>query len=185
LAFKLQTKLPGVRLLFLERRSMKSIKNVLVPTDLSDLSIAAMEYAASLAEVYRARIYLLYVIEAEPNLAFPPTSEYSRAIAGEIEGEAKKQLHKFVYWKLKDLGNVVEVVRQGKPHVEIPRFAQENGIDLIVMATHGRTGLAHVLMGSVAERVVRTSSVPVMTVKPRELQPPILTELDVEEELHL
>ena len=58
------------------------------------------------------------------------------------------------------------VVRRGMPAEEIKRFAQEEGIDLIVMASHGRTGLRHMVMGSVAERVVRLCSVPVLTVKP-------------------
>lgn len=164
---------------------MKAIRKILVPTDLSDLSIAAVEYAASLAEMCGAKIYMLYVVDGEPNLAFPAIDRYSETILRDSEEEGKKQLHRFVYWKLKEIGNVIEVVRVGKAHVEIPRFAAEAGIDLIVMATHGRTGLAHVLMGSVAEKVVRTSSVPVMTVKPRELQNTLVTEKDVEEELHL
>lgn len=141
---------------------MKAIKKILVSTDLSDFSIPAMDYAASLAEVHGATIHLLYVIESEPNLAFPPGTAHPEKVARELEDKAKKDLHNFAYWRLKDVGNMVEVVRHGKPHEEIPRFAKENGIDLIVMTTHGRTGLAQVLSGSVADKVIRISSFPVL-----------------------
>jgi universal stress protein A len=164
---------------------MRTITKILVPTDLSDFSIAAVEYAASLADLFGARIYMLYVIEGEPNIPFPPVEWSSGADRGTADEQGRKDLHRFVYWKLKELGNVIEVVRSGRAHVEIPRFAVEAGIDLIVMATHGRTGLSHVLMGSVAEKVVRTSPVPVMTIKPKELQAALVTEKDIEEELHL
>ena len=164
---------------------MKTIKKILVPTDLSDFSIAAVEYATSIAEMFEAQVYMLYVIDGEQNVAFPMVDRYSETILKDDEEKAKDQLHKFVYWKLREFGNVIEVVRRGKAYTEIPRFAEEEGIDLIVMATHGRTGLAHVLLGSVAEKVVRTSSVPVTTVKPREFQKPLITEEDVEEDLHL
>ena len=164
---------------------MKAIKKILVPTDLSEFSLAAVEYAASLAEMYGAKIYMLYVTDGEPNLAFPTVDRHSETIPRDSEGEAKKQLHHFVYGNVIQVRNVPEIVRVGKAQVEIPRFATEAGIDLIVMATHGRTGFAHVLMGSVAEKVVRTSSVPVMTIKPRELQSVLVTEEDIEKDLHL
>jgi universal stress protein A len=164
---------------------MKTIKKILVPTDLSEISIAAVDYAASLAETYGAKIYMLYVIEREPSHSLPPAEDYPEASAVAAEEEGKRNLHRFVYWKLKEIRGVVEIVRVGKPETEIPRFAEEEGIDLIVMATHGRTGLAHVLMGSVAERVVRTSLVPVMTVKPESFQHYLVTEKDIEEDLHL
>lgn len=164
---------------------MRTIKKILVPTDLSELSVAAVEYAASLAEKYDARIYLLYVIEGQPSKGLPPDGGYSEAGPAASVEEGKKELHRFVDWKAKEIGDVVEVAQAGKPETEICRFAKEEGIDLIVMATHGRTGLAHVLMGSVAERVVRTSGVPVMTVKPAGFQSYLVTEKDIEEDLHL
>jgi len=80
---------------------------------------------------------------------------------------------------------LVPVVKTGSPAAVIKRFAEEEGMDLIVMATHGRTGLRYILMGSVAERVVRISSVPVLTVKPQPLREAILKREDIETELHL
>ena len=65
--------------------------------------------------------------------------------------------------------NAIAVLRKGEPYREIIRFAEEENADLIILATHGRTGLSHMLMGSVAEKVVRHSSVPVLTVKPGEM----------------
>jgi nucleotide-binding universal stress UspA family protein len=77
------------------------------------------------------------------------------------------------------------MVRTGLPAQEILRCAEMEGIDLVVMATHGRTGLRHILMGSVAETVVRLSRVPVLTVKPTELRESVIRNEDIENELHL
>jgi len=164
---------------------MKTIKKILVPTDLSELSIAAVDYAASLAEKYDARIYMLYVIEGQPSNGLPQVDGHSEVAQAASWEEGKKELHRLVQRKVKEIGDVIEVVRAGKAQTEICRFAKEEGVDLIVMATHGRTGLAHVVMGSVAERVVRTSVVPVMTVKPAGFQSYLVTERDIEEDLHL
>jgi nucleotide-binding universal stress UspA family protein len=80
--------------------------------------------------------------------------------------------------------SIVPVVRRGDPAREIVRFAREEGINLIVIATHGRTGLAHVLMGSVAEKVVRHATVPVLTAKPDSMRPPLMEQEDINEQLH-
>jgi universal stress protein A len=164
---------------------MKTIKKILVPTDLSEFSAAAVDYAVSLAGKYEARIYVLYVIDGEPSHRLLPIGGTSEVMPALDEKGGKLELHQFVYGKVKESGNVIEVVRAGKAQTEILRYAKEEGVDLIVMATHGRTGLAHVLMGSVAERVVRTSVVPVMTVKPAGFQSFLVTEKDIEEDLHL
>jgi len=164
---------------------MKTIKKILVPTDLSEFSVAAVDYVASLAERYKAKIYMLYVIEGEPSYRLLPVDGHSEAMPAHGEQEGKAELHRFVHRKVKQIGDVIEVVRRGEAQTEILRYAKEEGIDLIVMATHGRTGLAHVLMGSVAERVVRTSVVPVMTIKPAGFQSYLVTEKDIEEDLHL
>lgn len=164
---------------------MKTIKKILVPTDLSEFSVAAVGYAASLAEKYEAKIYMLYVVEGEPSHGLPLVDGHSDGLPALGEQEGKAELHRFVNRKVKEIKDVIEVVGAGKAQTEILRYAKEEGIDLIVMATHGRTGLAHVLMGSVAERVVRTSVVPVMTIKPASFQGYLVTEKDIEEDLHL
>jgi len=96
-----------------------------------------------------------------------------------------KELEDFVAKRISRDLKVIPIVTAGVPAEEIKRFAEEEGIDLIVLATHGRTGLRHILMGSVAERVVRLSGVPVLTVKPRPFREAIIEKDDIENELHL
>ena len=103
----------------------------------------------------------------------------------DLEDNAQEEMRKFVYWKMKNNTNLEQVILHGEPHREIVKYAQENEIDLVVIATHGRTGLAHMLMGSVAERIVRLSPVPVLAVKPLEMRERILKKEDVEEDLHV
>lgn len=143
------------------------LKKILVPTDLSPYSLAAMEFASSFGLRYMSKLYLLHVVEA-----------------GHLE-EGKTALKEFAEKNLSPEPRVEPVVKAGNPIVEIMRFAEQEGADIIVMATHGRTGLRHVMMGSVAERVVRHSSIPVLTVKPRPLRENILKDEDVENDLHL
>lgn len=146
---------------------MVYLKKILVPTDLSPYSLAAMEYASSFGLRYMSKLYLLYVVES-----------------GQIE-EGRAALKEFVEKSLSPEPRVEPVVKTGNPIVEIRRFAEQEGADIIVMATHGRTGLRHMMMGSVAEKVVRLSSIPVLTVKPKPLRENILKDEDVENDLHL
>jgi nucleotide-binding universal stress UspA family protein len=154
---------------------MYTIRNILVTTDFSEFSAAALDHALSLAEFHHANVHLLHVIEERPGLARRKGSEAS----------ASRQMSKFVYEHINEYTTVLESIRSGVPHEEFIRYAQEHGIDLIVIATHGRTGLSHVVMGSVAERVVRSSPVPVLTVKPAAVLERLVTEEDVVHDLHL
>lgn len=164
---------------------MKNIKRILVPTDFSEFSLAGMDYVVSLAVLYDAQIYLLNVIDHEPTLAFHAVDLHSETLLRNNTKKAEAYLSRLVETKFRNMQNIVVVVRQGDPANVIVRFAKEQGIDLIVMATHGRTGLAHVLLGSVTEKVVRHSSVPVLTIKPQEIADGLLSDEDVEEQLHL
>jgi nucleotide-binding universal stress UspA family protein len=146
------------------------LKNILVTTDLSDHSLAALEYAASFALLYTSHVSLLYVVEQGPHRS---------------KEEAQKALQEFVETRVSRDLKVAPEVRIGHPAEEIRKFAEEQGADLIVMATHGRTGLRHIVLGSVAEKTVRLSTVPVLTVKPRSFREGILHNEDVERELHL
>ena len=164
---------------------MYIIRNILVSTDFSDFSAAAVEYASSFALLYGARIHLVHVIEAGSVVGVPNVELNTTALANELECSAQEEMRKFVYWKLKNNTNLEQVILHGEPHREIASYAQGNEIDLIVIATHGRTGLAHVLMGSVAEKIVRLSPIPVLAVKPLEMRERILKKEDVEEDLHV
>lgn len=149
---------------------MRRIKKILVPTDLSELSLASIDYARSLANVYGARVFLLHAVDVAPVLSFP-TIDFTLETSLQDEAERGKEiLENFASRFLGDVDHVTSVVRRGFAYEEIMRFVDEEEIDLIVMATHGRTGLPHIIMGSVAEKVVRHSPVPVLTIKPLKVQ---------------
>jgi len=149
---------------------MRRIKKILVPTDLSELSLASIDYARSLANVYGAKVFLLHAVDVVPMVSFP-TIDFTLETSLQDEAEKGKEiLENFASRFLGDVDHVTAVVRRGFAYEEIMRFVDEEGIDLIVMATHGRTGLPHIIMGSVAERVVRHSPVPVLTIKPLKVQ---------------
>jgi len=145
---------------------MKTIKKILVPTDLSELSFEAFELAKSLSKAYKARLYILHTVDVVPVVSFPTVDfTLETALNDEME-KAKTTVEVFISEKLGDVDDVAAVIKRGVAYEEIMKFVKEEGIDLIVMATHGRTGLPHIIMGSVAEKIVRHSPVPVLTVKP-------------------
>ena len=149
---------------------MFNIKNIIVPTDLSKLSASAFSYAKDLAESMDATVHLIHVLEKTPPFSTSHDQEDSTEnILRKIEEEAKAQLKEAA----EDLGedsslNIIEVLRKGIDYEEIIKYAAENNGDLIVIATHGRTGVLHTLMGSVAEKVIRYAKCPVLVIKPDE-----------------
>lgn len=155
---------------------MIQLRRILVPTDLSKFSFTALEYARSLAVMYDARVYMLYVSD---------TGRSGGATQEETATQALRHLEDVIHAEIENGHEVIPMARRGVPAREIARFAREEGIDLIVMATHGRTGVPHILLGSVAERVVREAPVPVMTVKPQPIREAYIREEDIEQDLHL
>jgi universal stress protein A len=139
---------------------MLAFKTILHPTDFSKPSEQALRFACALARDYRARLVLVHVIE-------PPIHYGELGMAVPLPPDFQESLHD----KLADLvpvgaGIPVEtVLLEGGAASEILRLAGERHCSLIVMGTHGRTGLARVLLGSVTEEVIRRSSVPVLTLK--------------------
>lgn len=146
-----------------------SIRKILVPTDFSEFSLNAARYAVEMAEKFGAEVTLLYVLQdavalfPEPGVAFPAPGNYLQ----ELEESSKKSLERVRDSFPKELTINTEL-RNGPPFVEILRCAREGDYDMIVIGTHGRSGLAHVLLGSVAEKVVRKAGCPVLTVRPEE-----------------
>jgi nucleotide-binding universal stress UspA family protein len=163
------------------------LKKILVTTDLSDHSLAALEYASTLSLLYGAKLYLLHVEDVGPSSMYPAQLPdfYGEQFNKQAADTARWSLERFAGEKIKPDLNITLAVRLGDPVDEIVRFAEEERADMIVMATHGRTGLSHALMGSVAEKVVRRSTVPVLTVKPKTMREQIVSTGDVEEELHV
>jgi nucleotide-binding universal stress UspA family protein len=146
---------------------MINLKRILLPTDFSEHSAAARQYACAFADQFRADLHLLHVIQdlaplvPEPGVAIPPPADYLQ----ELEASARSLLERFLDPQPPAGISIVREVRHGPPFLEIVRYAKENDIDLIVIGTHGRSGLAHVFMGSVAEKVVRKAPCPVLTVR--------------------
>jgi nucleotide-binding universal stress UspA family protein len=141
---------------------MFSLTHILVPHDFSETSAAAAKYATELARTTRARVTFLHVgnsAQAAFDAEFPIGLEDAR------EDAIRERLLKIVTPQEQIELAPQFVVRPGAPATEIVRYAEEQGVDLIVMGTHGRGFLGHVVMGSVAERVVRTASCPVLTVR--------------------
>ncbi len=143
------------------------IKKILLPTDLSPASISAFKYAKSLAEKYGASIYVLHVLEnIPPVLAIHALDLTIERVEKNMEENAKVQLEKIVKENLKGKNKVKIFIRKGLVDEEIIKFADEKKIDIIVMGTHGRTGIEYTLLGSIAEKIVRKAKCPVLTVKP-------------------
>ncbi len=166
---------------------MVNLRKIVVTTDLSGFSLAAMDFAASLRLLYSSKLYLLYVSEESP-VVLPTLHGLETDVEGlrqRMAQDANVELERFMTLHVNPDLNIIPVVRMGHPSDEIIAFAREEGIDLIVMATHGRTGFEHVLLGSIAEKVVRNSPVPVLTIKPASVREPILNSEDIEHELHL
>ena len=138
------------------------VKKVLFPTDFSPQAQEMLPYAVSLCKNFGAELHLLYVNELAVLLPeYLPEVAMSTTI--DVAGESEKNL-KRVAEEIKEV-TVVPHVRTGPAYREIINAEQEVEADLIVMPTHGRTGIAHVLFGSIAERVVRMAKCPVLAVK--------------------
>ena len=145
---------------------MIQIKHILVPIDFSEYSRLAAVYARELAERFGARVHLLHVVH-EP-LIMGPDPDAGGAMVNMEDVRQSTELS-LTEWANDHMGHDTKIergVRVGAAYVEIVRYAREHDIDLIVLGSHGRTGLMHVLLGSVAEREIRKAPCPVMTVRP-------------------
>ncbi|OYR45192.1 universal stress protein [Halorubrum sp. Eb13] len=162
--------------------------NILYPTDGSTGSEAAAAHVAELASAFDATVHVLHVIDMRGGglgLSGAFLEEESQAMSGrspdegyigrhedspdsdEIEDELTAQAEELVESSAGSLDGIdmTTVVEMGTPHSEIIRYADEHDIDLVVMGTHGRTGVERYLLGSVAEKVVRMADQPVVTVR--------------------
>jgi nucleotide-binding universal stress UspA family protein len=146
---------------------MISFKQILLPTDFSSNAKSAQDYACEFAAQFGARLHLLSVVQ-DAALVLPETGMFLTVPmpqVHEIVDAADKALHTVLDPAWESQHDVIRKVVVGSPFVEIVRYADENQIDLIILGTHGRTGLGHILMGSVAERVLREAKCPVLTIR--------------------
>jgi len=134
---------------------------ILVPTDGSEGTEGAVEHAIDLARTYDATLHTLYVVNTNVGI--------DSSVIGTLEAleEAGEDAMEAVIDRAKDagVGTIEGAVAQGTPHRAILDYVDEHDVDLVVMGTHGRSGLDRYLLGSVTEKVVRLSDVPVMTVQ--------------------
>ena len=143
------------------------IQKILLPSDFSNYAATATKYACELATKFDAELHLLHTLEL--HLASTPDFGLGLALPkyiAESRTAAEKSLARLLDPKWSSGRTVIQAVLEGSPRAEIVRYARKQDIDLIVLSTHGRTGLSHVLMGSIAESVVRTAPCPVLTVRP-------------------
>lgn len=140
------------------------VSHILVPLDFSGVAHLALTYAVALASAMKAKIILMHVIEPVYVSADPGLAYIAQPVSGEEKAEAKRMSEIAAKFIPKGLLEKT-VVRQGVPYLEITTAAKKLRAGLIVITTHGRTGLSHVLMGSTAERVVRHAPCPVLTVR--------------------
>jgi nucleotide-binding universal stress UspA family protein len=142
-------------------------KRICCPIDFSDASRAAMQVAADLARRNGGTLRLLHAYPI-PGYTFPDGSVVaSPRMMQELADGAQRHLEEWRDEAARLGAPSVEVVKAiGEPAHEIVAYAAEQGIDLLVLGTHGRSGLEHALMGSIAERVVRKAHCPVLTVRP-------------------
>jgi nucleotide-binding universal stress UspA family protein len=146
---------------------MIDLHRILVPTDFSKFSKIAVNYAVALAEKFGAELYLLHVVQ-DLALFIPDAVAVVPPVAVPVDQftvAARAALDRVVEENQLERFHAHREVREGTPFYEIIRFAKEANIDLIVMGTHGHSGLAHVLLGSVTEKVVRKAPCPVLTIR--------------------
>lgn len=142
------------------------ITKILFPTDFSEGSLVALPYAVDMARTHNAKLYMmhiLYDIVSASGLYIPHTSV--DLMYREMESSATRELEAFGMDMRKDIKDVEYKVVRGLPYEEILKFAKDTDIDMIVVGTHGKTGIDRVIMGSTAQRLVRHSIFPVLTVK--------------------
>ena len=144
------------------------IKQVLVPIDFSECSRKALRYAIPLARHHKAAITLAYVVPSV-SVAFGEYGAFDPvAITKEMRERAERELATLIVDEVRGVVAADTVVYTGSPASEIINIAEKLPADIIVISTHGRSGLKHVLLGSVAERVVRHAHCPVLVVRENE-----------------
>ena len=141
---------------------MIALRKILVPHDFSDTSEAAVRYAIALAHNFNAQLLLLHVSD---KATFEMATEFPLGLDGTLEDAVRERLLKILTPREQIEFKPTFEFRSGSPAAEIVKYAKEGDVDLIVMGTHGRGFVAHVVLGSVAEKVVRTAPCPVLTVR--------------------
>ena len=145
---------------------MEIIKKILVPIDFSDYSKKALQYTVKMAEALNAELFLVYVIEP---VVYPADLSMGQVVIPQLEMDmnerAKTELEELAKSEIGDSLKYNILIKTGKPFMEIIETASEIDADLIIIATHGHTGVEHLLFGSTAEKIVRKAPCPVLTLR--------------------
>jgi len=151
------------------RRPAKiTLKRILVPVDFSENSKKALRYALPLASQYKGGIVVMYVVEPA---VFPSDFGFGQMSFPDVEKEMFEKAEQELKQLIEDLKtnvSIAPVVKSGIPFVEVTTYADQENIDLIILATHGRTGVEHILFGSTAEKIIRKAPCPVLVVRAEE-----------------
>lgn len=148
-------------------------ERILIPTDGSDVAEVAVEHALDLAERYDAEVHALYVVDTDAVAYGLGTEQVDRLRQGNFEGmtelrENAEEATGYIRERGSERGlSVTEHTSGGRPHKLIADYAEDNDVDLIVMGSHGRAGVRRALLGSVTERTLRSTNVPVLVVDAR------------------
>jgi len=147
---------------------MVEFRKILFPVDLSAISTRVADHAVTVARKFSSELHVIYVVrafEAFGEIDYIPSTHYEASVA-DLNEAAGARLRQFVEKNLSDYSAVKWGVVNGHTAREILKYIDENDISLVVMGTHGRRGFDKILFGSVAQRVVQSSPVPVMTIRP-------------------
>jgi len=144
---------------------MVKIKNILCPVDFSEVSPKLASYAQTLSKALNARIHVLYVAPSLDQYGALTRLVFGQSTLSEIVTEAEKVMDTFIKDNF-SMENVTSKVLEGYVPEEILRFARKEDIDLIIMGTHGLMGVDKIIFGSAAEKVVKASKIPVVTIRP-------------------
>ncbi len=144
---------------------MVEIKRILCPTDFSEASLSAFPYAVDIARLFEAQIFVIHVVPLLPSpaegIGYGPAMEYQKYLRTDADKQIDQLLRDLIPAGVK----ASKVLVDGDTADEILRVVESLQIDLITIATHGRTGWRHLVFGSVAEKVIRMSHIPVLTIR--------------------
>lgn len=141
-----------------------NIKTIVFPTDFSDNSALAFESARSLAVEHNAKLLILYVQEEQEDAYYHTSLLSSEEMRKVVEKNIEDCFTDFIEKNAGDFEDYEKIVRNGKPFSEILKLSDERSVDLIVIGTHGRTGIEHVMLGSTSERLVRRIKTPMLII---------------------
>ncbi len=146
-----------------------NLKKIVVPQDFSEYSLHALKYAVTLAGLFGSELIVIHVVEP---IVYPADFSFGQvsipAMEEEIRKHSEEQLNDLIAKEIPGDIRTTSVIRVGKPFIEIVEISKSENADLIVISSHGRTGMDHVLFGSTADKVVRKAPCPVLTVRPHE-----------------